>query len=233
MSSTDVLILCGGQGTRFRAIREDIPKALAPIRGNPFIDLLLDDLVSQGFRRLILATGFMSNQIEHHVKLRNDAEYIISCEPQPLGTGGAIKYAEPHFRSDPVLVMNGDSRIECIFSDLLSFHLTKQAEMTMLLSKVTRGIDYGNVELNNDDRIVKFLQKPVAGKNSLVNAGVYLINIGLLESQWKNHNYSLEKDWLPIWVNSNNVFGYTSEVDFYDIGTPERYNSFCNNQKKY
>ena len=231
MSSTDVLILCGGQGTRFRAIREDIPKALAPIRGNPFIDLLLDDLVSQGFRRLILATGFMGNQIEHHVKLRNDAEYIISCEPQPLGTGGSIKYAEPHFRSDPVLVMNGDSRIEYIFSDLLNFHLTKQAEMTMLLSKVTRGIDYGNVEMDAENRLIAYHEKPPAVTSPLINAGVYLLNIGLLKSQRKSHNYSLEKDWLPTWVNSYNVFGYITEADFYDIGTPERYNSFCNNQK--
>ena len=127
--------------------------------------------------------------------------------------------------------MNGDSKIESNFADLLSFHQKKQADMTVLLSKVTGGADYGNVELNNDDRIVNFLQKPVAEKNSLVNAGVYLINRVLLESQRKSHNYSLEKDWLPIWVNSNNVYGYISEADFYDIGTPERYNSFCNNQK--
>ena len=104
--------------------------------------------------------------------------------------------------------------------------------MTVLLSKVTGGKDYGNVELNNDDRIVNFLEKPVAEKTSLVNAGVYLLNIGLLESQRKSHNYSFEKEWLSTWVNSYNVFGYITEADFYDIGTPERYNSFCNNQKK-
>ena len=109
----DALILCGGQGTRFRAVQEDIPKALAPFRGSAFIDLLLDDLVSQGFERIILATGFLSNQIEDHVKSRNDAEYIISLEPKPLGTGGAIKFAAGHFRSNPVLVMNGDSKIDC------------------------------------------------------------------------------------------------------------------------
>ena len=78
---TDVLILCGGLGTRFKDVRNDIPKALAPINGNPFIDLLLDDLVYQGFTRIILATGHLSNQIEQHVKQRTDIEYIISCEP--------------------------------------------------------------------------------------------------------------------------------------------------------
>ena len=85
--NTDALILCGGLGTRFRVVMEDIPKALAPVQGTPFIDLLLDDLIAQGFLRIILATGYLGNQIEHHVKQRKDAEYIISNESKPLGTG--------------------------------------------------------------------------------------------------------------------------------------------------
>ncbi len=229
---TDVLILCGGSGTRFREVRDDIPKVLAPINGTPFIDLILEDLIVQGFQRIILATGHLSIKIENHLKQRNDAEYIISKESKPLGTGGAIKFAEQYFNSNFILVLNGDSKIECYFADLLSFHQKKQANITVLISKVIGGKDYGNVEINNDDRIVNFLEKPAAEKTSLVNAGVYLLNIGLLESQRKSHNYSFEKDWLPTWVNSYNVCGYITEADFYDIGTPERYNSFCNNQKK-
>ena len=68
IGATDVLILCGGQGTRFRAVSQDIPKALAPIQGQPFIDLLLDDLVSQGFQIIILAIGLLGEQIEAHLE---------------------------------------------------------------------------------------------------------------------------------------------------------------------
>ena len=53
VGETDTLILCGGLGTRFRVVREDIPKVLAPVQGTPLIDLLLDDLIAQGFRRII------------------------------------------------------------------------------------------------------------------------------------------------------------------------------------
>ena len=115
---TDVLILCGGMGTRFREVREDIPKALAPIQGVPFIDLLLNDLVDQGFRRIILASGHLGSQLEYHVNQRTDAEYIISCEPSPLGTGGAIKFAEKHFRSKQILILNRYSSINCDFNSL-------------------------------------------------------------------------------------------------------------------
>ena len=77
----DVLILCGGLGKRFRKIRNDIPKELFLINGKPFIFLLLDDLVSQGFTGIFLATGYLSNLVEQHVKQHTNIEYIISCEP--------------------------------------------------------------------------------------------------------------------------------------------------------
>jgi len=225
--NTDALILCGGLGTRFSVVREDIPKAMAPVQGTPFIDLLLDDLIAKGFRRIILATGHLGDLLNQHVSQRTGAEYVVSCEPKPLGTGGAIKFAETHFQSDTVLVMNGDSKIECNLSDFLISHMKNQADMTVLVSKVVGGTEYGSVEINNNDRIVNFTEKPVAIKPSIVNAGVYLINKGLLKSLRKNHNYSLEEDCLPTWIHSKNIFGYITEAIFQDIGTPERYNSFC------
>ena len=83
----DVFILCGGKGTRFREVRDDIPKALVPINDIPFLDLLINDLVAQGCRRIILGTGYLSEQIESHIKKRNDANYLISFEKLTLGTG--------------------------------------------------------------------------------------------------------------------------------------------------
>jgi len=118
ISKFDVIILCGGQGTRFREVRDDIPKALAPIQDTLFLDLLLDDLISQGLNRIILATGYLGDQIENYVNNRSDANYIISNEPKPLGTAGALKYAESKFTLDHVLVLNGDSRIIVDFNSL-------------------------------------------------------------------------------------------------------------------
>ena len=220
---TDVLILCGGQGTRFRTVREDIPKALAPIQGTPWIDLLLDDLVAQGFRRIILATGHLSDQIEHHVKQRTDTEYIISKEPKPLGTGGAIKFAEKHFLSDDILILNGDSRIDFSFPALLEFHKNCKADMTILLSATTKGVDYGNVVLNEENRITTFSEKPAKACSSLINAGVYCLNCSLLTGLDSKVEYSIEKDWFPSWTRSHRIFGLQTDQAFYDIGTSERY----------
>ena len=221
--NADALILCGGLGTRFRVVREDIPKALAPVQGTPFIDLLLDDLIAQGFLRIILATGYLGNQIEHHVKQRKDAEYIISNEPKPLGTGGAVKFAEKYFSSDKVLILNGDSRITVHFPSLLKFHKNYEADMTLLLSSAKRGKDYGNVKLNEENRITSFLEKPAETNFQLINAGVYCLNHSLLKGLDPEVEYSIEKDWLPTWIHSHRIFWLQTNQTFYDIGTSECY----------
>lgn len=226
ISDIDVLILCGGQGTRFREVREDIPKALAPIKGIPFIDFLLDDLTTQGFSRIILATGHLGDQLEKYVKERTDAEYIISNEPKPLGTAGAIKYAENKFRSDHVLVLNGDSRIIFDFHSLFEFHKHQQADMSILLSSSTKGNDYGNVLLDVENRITTFSEKLVEKTFTYVNAGVYVINLSLLTSLQTDKKYSLEKDCLPSWIHTHQIFGMHTDNQVCDIGTPERYKVF-------
>ena len=218
----DVFILCGGKGTRFRAVREDIPKALAPINGIPFLDLLLDNLVIQGCQRIILGTGYLSEQIEFHAKKRSDAEYLISREEAPLGTGGAIRNAIPRFKSDQVLVLNGDSYIPFSVKGLDDFHKTQQADATILLSSATPGQDYGHVELGEDQRIVSFQEKSENSSTRLINAGVYCLNKELIKDQ-PDGNASLESDWFPSWTQNKKVFGMVLSRAFYDIGTPERF----------
>lgn len=218
----DVFILCGGQGTRFRAVREDIPKALAPINGVPFLDLLLDNLISQGCQRIILGTGYLSEQIEFHIKQRSDAEYLISREEAPLGTSGAIRHALPLFKSEQVLVLNGDSYIAFSVQSLLGFHQTRQADVTVLLSSTTTGKDYGNVELGEDQRIISFQEKSENSSTQLINAGVYCLNKELIKDQPEG-NASLERDWFPQWLCDKRVLGMFSPKSFYDIGTLERF----------
>ena len=227
VQKTDVLILCGGLGTRFREVREDIPKALAPIQGLPFIDLLLNDLIHHGFRRIILASGHLSSQLEFHVKQRTDAEYIISCDPFPLGTGGAIKFAEKHFSSKQVLILNGDSSIIFYLPYFLEFHHNNHADMSILLSSVTKGDDYGNVKINNENRITVFSEKPKKSEShselSLINAGVYCLNCYLLSDLEPKVECSIEKDWIPSWLQSHRIIGLRTEQSVHDIGTLERY----------
>ena len=218
----DVFILCGGLGTRFREVREDIPKVLVPINDVPFLDLLLNDLVDQGCQRIILGTGYLTEQIESHIQQRNDAEYLISVEKLALGTGGAIRHALNLFQSDQVLVLNGDSYIAFSVKTLLHFHISRHAETTILLSSVTPGTDYGNVELDEDYRILSFQEKTKHSEGQLINAGVYCLQHDMIRQQSEG-KASIERDWFPQWIFSNRVLGMVLPKPFYDIGTRERF----------
>jgi len=225
-----VLILCGGLGTRFSEVRNDIPKALAPINGKPFLDILINDLVSQGFKRIILASGHLSNQIEDNMEKRTDIEFNISRETKPLGTGGAIKFAERHFRSDPVLVMNGDSRISFNFKNLLKTYFEQDCDALILLSNNTNGEDYGNVTMDNTGRICGFSEKPLKKfRSEFVNAGVYLFSRKLIHKLPPNKTISLEKDLMTFWLKKGkHIYGIVVNNPVQDIGTRERYNNLKN-----
>ena len=227
VGETDVLILCGGLGTRFREVRKDIPKALAPIQGTPFIELLLNDLVDQGFRRIILATGHLSSQLEQYVQRRSDAEYIISCEPKPLGTGGAIKLAEQYIRSDIFLILNGDSRILISYKNMMNFHLQTKSDFTISLCNINDKSNYGSVCLNDKKKIISFNEKKII-KNSFANAGVYCVNKKFLNNIEKKKCFSIENYLIPNWLKTYNLFGYETSLKFYDIGTKDRYISYIN-----
>ena len=91
LAKVDVLILCGGIGSRLSSVNPDRPKGLAPVGGKPFLDILVEDLVQQGFQRIIFCVGHLKEQVIDRYKTRKDAEYFFSQEDIPLGTGGAVQ----------------------------------------------------------------------------------------------------------------------------------------------
>jgi len=122
MKPCDALIVCGGLGTRLQAVVSDRPKGLATISGRPFLDILVEELLQQGFDRLIFCTGHGSDQVAAHYSGRSGEQFVFSAEDHPLGTGGAVRNALPHVRSDPFAVVNGDSFCRVAYADLFAFH---------------------------------------------------------------------------------------------------------------
>src|SRR6185295_6128611 len=95
---------------RLRAAVPDRPKVLAEAAGQPFLAWWLDALDAQGFRDIVLCTGFRAGQVsETFGSTHGNLRIRYSVEAQPLGTGGALRQALSLFASDPILVLNGDS----------------------------------------------------------------------------------------------------------------------------
>lgn len=225
-SDVDVLILCGGVGARLSPAVSDRPKPMAAISGRPFLDILIGHVSRYGFRRFILCTGYMKDKISaYYSQGYRDLEIVFSEEEKPLGTGGAVREAEPHIRSSSFVVMNGDSFCPLNMREFLAFHHKQEADISIALSRATDAGDYGIVECDSAGVVVSFLEKGQR-REGLVNAGVYVMQKNILTAIPAGACFSLEHDLFPSYV-SRRFYGYVTDKSFIDIGTPERYAAAC------
>ena len=97
-----------------------------------------------------------------------------SREDEPLGTGGALKLAEP-LLSDPVVVLNGDSYVEWSLAATRDLFVRKDASVVMILQAVPDVARYGSVTIEPDGRVTEFVEKGTRAGAGLINAGVYLL----------------------------------------------------------
>lgn len=225
MVSIDAVVLAGGLGTRLQTAVGDQPKPLATVQGRPFLDILVDDLVRQGLRRIIFCVSHRREQIIAHFRDRTDAEFQFSEEETPLGTGGAVRHAAHLIRSDLFLVLNGDSFCRIDYQKFLAFHRAKSAALSIVVTEARGRTDGGTIELAANGRIASFREKTSVADTgrAFINAGIYLMRKDAPASWKRPYPFSLERDIFPDQVAGSDCYGFVVEAEVVDIGTPERY----------
>lgn len=223
LSAIDVVVLAGGLGTRLRGILQETPKILAPVGGKPFLEHLLERLRGQSARRVILCLGHGAAAVLAFLEHRDCSSLSLETliEPHPLGTGGAVAFALPHFRSDPVLVMNGDTIVDADLNAFATSHAESGAPVSILCAWVDDAARYGRIEMNGAQRVVRFAEKDSTTPGAAwINGGVYLFNRPALDALAKLSYGSLERDVLEK-MPAGLIHAYRAEGRFLDIGTPE------------
>ena len=222
LAGIDVGILAGGLGTRIRKTLGDVPKFLAPVEGRPYADYLFGWLAGNGAQRVVLCLGHLAGRIAdrfEHAPL--PFELIQSVEPEPLGTAGALRFARPHFQSDPVLVLNGDSFADADFGAFVARHVASGAAATLLCTEVQDIGRFGRVELGSDGAILAFAEKrPDAAGPGAINAGAYLFSSDFLDEIAAGTARSLENDVFAV-QPPGRLAAHCGAFPFIDIGTPE------------
>lgn len=223
LSEINVAILAGGFGTRLQSKINGKPKVLAKVRKHPFLEYLLHQLNQAGFKNIVLCTGYLNDQVEKAfgAKYKN-LQLLYSPEQTPLGTAGSLRKASSLFTSQTILVMNGDSFCEVDFKKFLDFHINKNSQASLVLTRVPDTTYFGKVILGNDANIIKFNEKQQGNEPGLVNAGIYLINNSLIKEFPQNKEISIEKEVFPKWIGKG-FYGYAVSNNFIDIGTPQNY----------
>lgn len=217
------LVLCGGLGTRLRAVYSDGPKALAPVGGRPFLHYMLDWLRQQGVRRAVLCAGFRAEQIrELYPEGQGEPEIQYSVESEPLGTAGAVKNAEGLIDAERFFVLNGDSLADVSLAELLAFHCARAAQATLATVAVDAAARFGSVLLDAEGRVTGFREKSAAALSGRqnVNAGIYVIERAVLARIPIGRAVSFERDVFPA-LTGNGLYGFKTNGSFIDIGVPE------------
>ena len=225
LTAVTAAILAGGMGSRLRSVVADRPKVLADIHGKPFLTYLFDQLVAAGIKEIVLCTGYLGEQINSLFGESYGAVRLTySREPRPLGTAGALRLALPLLRSDPVLVMNGDSYCEANFQAFCVWHNRRRANATLLLTEVSETRRFGRVQVNDDGAVTDFEEKGDGREPGWINAGIYLLTRRMLAEVPVGRPVSLEREIFPSWIGRG-LYGFRNTERFVDIGTPESYAS--------
>jgi NDP-sugar pyrophosphorylase family protein len=222
------ILLAGGKGTRLRPLTVHTPKPIVPILNRPFLYYQID-LLRQvpEIDEVILSLNYQPRRIEEifgegeGLGLR--VRYVV--EPQPLGTGGAIRYAGDSL-TESVVVFNGDVLTQVDLAAVLRLHRERKAKATIVLTPVENPRAYGLVETDAQGNVLRFLEKPGDSEITCntINAGIYVLEPDTFDRIPKDTAWSIERSYFPSLIERGETFvAYVDNGYWIDIGTPAKY----------
>ena len=219
------VILVGGQGTRLRPLTSSVPKPIVQLVDRPFIAFMLEWLRGHGVEDVIVSCGFLADRVR--AVLGDGSELGIRLrfieEPEPRGTAGALKLAEP-LLDERFLMLNGDVLTDIDLTAQIAQHERTGARATLSLVPVEDPSAYGVVVLDDDRAVRDFVEKPSPGEvdSNLISAGAYVLERGVLDLVEPDRNVSIEREVWPRLIGDG-LYGFPSQSYWLDIGTPARY----------
>ncbi|MFT6435896.1 MAG: NDP-sugar pyrophosphorylase family protein [Candidatus Azotimanducaceae bacterium] len=223
-----LLILAGGLGTRLKTVVSDLPKAMAPVCGRPFLALQLEHWIAQGLDSFVFLLYHKSDHIieyidsiKHELLAKCEVEYVI--EKYPLDTGGAVANAVAELQlSGDFLLTNADTWVGAGIIEL-----SKGPTPSIAAVEVDDASRYGQLELDESSNITAFNEKAQIAKSGWINAGMCKLSVNEFIA-WDGKAFSLEKDTFPRLIGEGGVRAIRLHSDFIDIGIPTDYLRFCN-----
>jgi mannose-1-phosphate guanylyltransferase len=228
------LILAGGEGTRLRPLTSTVPKPVVPLVDRPLISYMLEWLGRHGIDDVIMSCGFLASGVRN--VLGDGSAFGMRLrfveEPEPLGTAGALKFAE-QMLDERFLMLNGDVLTDIDLTAQIAQHERTQARATLGLVAVPDPTNYGLVRLDDSARVREFVEKPSSdsiaerpggdgAEANFISAGAYVLEREILDLVPAERTVSIEREVWPLLVGDG-LYGFRADAYWLDIGTPERY----------
>ena len=220
------VILVGGKGSRLGSVTSQTPKPLVPVNGKTVLDHQLDQLRRYGVTEVTLLASHLADQIEAHVRTRQEAipHVRVHRERAPLGTAGGVREIATEL-TDPFLLIYGDVLFDVDLRRLFDAHRARAGLATLVVHPNDHPHDSDLVEIDHANRITAVHAKPhPVGRHfhNLVNAGLYVLSPRILQFIQAGVPADFGRDIFPRICETEQVFGYPTPEYIKDMGTPTR-----------
>ena len=245
--SLRVMIPVGGIAKRLLPLTAETSKACIRLLNRPLIEISILSLARQGLRNFIFGVKGYTNYKSLHdyfesgvgFSARYNIEPRVHIKYQPnvedYGSADSTRISIEYYDvKDPVFAVQGDNIFEIDLENILAFHRSRDAFMTIGLMQVTDLTGYGVADIDKDMRISRFVEKPgpKEAPSNLASTGLYLVSPKIREvfkerrvqEMIQNKRLDFGYDFIPYIVETGRtVYGYVLTGAWYDVGTPERY----------
>lgn len=235
MVDTIGVLFCGGEGTRMRPLTYYLQKVMLPIGKEqiPILEYVLKHFKKHRINDIVLLVNYRKEQIEGYFgdgkKLDMNLIYVPD-KPGFTGTGTALLNAKGHLENKRLIIYYSDIITNVDFTDMLSYHNRQKTWVTILATKGWK-LRVGTAEVNEDNKVTKFEEKPEIPL--LVNTGISVLEpniFDILEEFNYNTYVDLSRDIFPKIVKYKQMSAYIpSDVYWEDIGSLERYEKLDHN----
>lgn len=220
-----VVLMAGGLGSRLGPLTKECPKPLLRVGPKPILEVILESFLEYGFKRFYLSVNYRKNMIQEYFGDGSSwgAEIRYLEEKERLGTAGSLSLL-PERPELPFFVMNGDLLTRINFQHILDFHAKHQAHATLCVRRVEQTVPFGVVEMAQH-RLVNIEEKPV--HNYFVNAGIYLLDPGLLPLIPNNRYLDMPDLFRKAIKNGHETAAFPFLDYWMDIGQMGDFNKAC------
>ncbi len=224
------MILAAGLGTRMRPLTAQCPKPLLPLLLQPILDYLLAQLQHAGIHEVAINLHHQADQLARWLGdgRRWDMRFVLSYEPEILGTAGALKRVETFLQDAPFLVLNADVLMQVDLQALRHWHGQRQAMVTMVLRPDPAARSYGAVIVDDADRVRLINGRPTtqqsASGEETIFTGLQIVDPRVLARIPPQGFCTTTADVYPaLLADQEEIYGYRCSCYWMDIGVPQRY----------
>jgi len=229
----NAIILSAGKGTRLKTLTSKLPKPMIRIKGKPILQHNIELCKKAGINNILINLHYLPETVKKYFNDGSDfgVKIIYNYEKELLNTAGALIPFIKIIKDEPLFVIYGDNYISIDLLELKKFHDIKKSDFSVLLSRRNKVKHSGVVNLNYQQRIVKFIEKPNLPDTHYrwVNAGIYYFNPQKI-LDFISPNDDFGNDVFPKLIRNNvKIFGLKTSEKLVTIDTPSMFKEAINN----